>query len=113
MEVLDKIIIATDFTTTPGARYKKDGEFSGEEFLENILLPKFENAVNNNSLLLIDLDKVWGYPSSFVSGSFGKLSQLKGANLVLKHILFKSEDNITRLEKIKAEIENPIKNDSE
>ena len=113
MEIHNKIIIAADFTTTPGARYKKDGEFSGQEFLEKILLPKFEEVVKSNSLLLIDLDKVWGYPSSFVSGSFGKLSQMKGADLVLKHVKFKSDDNSTRLEKIIAEIKNPIKNEME
>lgn len=109
MEIKDKIIIATDFTTTPGARYRKDGDFSGEEFLEEILLKKFEKAVAENYILLIDLDKVWGYPSSFVSGSFGKLSISKGADLVIKHISFKSDENPIRLEKVINEIKNPRK----
>ena len=107
MEVKDRIVIATDFTTTPGARYRKDGDFSGEEFLEDMLLPKFEKAVSDGYILWIDLDKVWGYPSSFVSGSFGKLSVAKGADSVLKHINFKSDENPIRLEKILAEIKNP------
>jgi len=107
MEVKDKIVIATDFTTTPGARYRKDGDFSGEQFLEEILLSKFEKAVSENYILLIDLDKVWGYPSSFVSGSFGKLSISKGSELVMKHIQFKSDENPIRLEKIINEIKNP------
>lgn len=109
MKIEDKIIIAKDFSQTPGARYRQDGEFSGEEFLEEILLPKFSKAVENKYLLLIDLDKVWGYPSSFVSGSFGKLSIQYGADVLLKHIKFKSEDNAFRLEKIIKEIEKPSK----
>ena len=109
MNVKDKIIIATDFAATPGARYRKDGEYSGEQFLEEILLPKFDKAVDENYILLIDLDKVWGYPSSFVSGSFGKLSLIKGANLVLNHISFKSDENPIRLETIIREIKNPRK----
>lgn len=109
MEIKDKIIIATDFAATPGARYRKDGEFSGEQFLEDLLLPKFEKAQAENYILLIDLDKVWGYPSSFVSGSFGKLSLLKGSDIVLNHIQFKSDENPIRLEKIIFEIKSPIK----
>lgn len=109
MEIKDKIIIATDFATTPGARYRKDGAFSGEQFLEEILINKFEKAVEGNYILQIDLDKVWGYPSSFVSGSFGKLSIAKGADLVLKHISFKSDENPVRLEKVIFEIKNPRK----
>jgi hypothetical protein len=107
MEIKDIIVIAKDFSDHPGARYKKDGEFSGEQFLEEILLPKFEKAVAENYILLVDLDKVFGYPSSFVSGSFGKLSVDKGSDLVLKHIQFKSEENPLRLEKIVKEIDDP------
>jgi len=109
MEIKDKIVIEIDFTTTPGARYRTDGDFSGEQFLEEILLPKFEKAVAGNYKLLIDLDKVWGYPSSFVSGSFGKLSLAKSSELVLKHIEFKSDDNPIRLEKVINEIKSPRK----
>ena len=72
-------------------------------------MPKFNEAVANNYLILMDLDEVWGYPSSFVSGSFGKLSIGKGSELVLKHIKFKSEENSTRLEKILSEIKKPRK----
>jgi hypothetical protein len=109
METKDKIVIAKDFATTPGARYRRDGKFSGEEFLEDLLLPKFEKAVTEGYILEIDLDGVWGYPSSFVSGSFGKLSVSKGADQVLKHIKFKSDENPMRLERILHEIRNPKK----
>lgn len=102
-----KIKISEDFTDTPGARDRIDGDFSGEVFLENLLLPKFEKAVSENCLLVIDLEGAWGYPSSFISASFGKLSVLKGKKIVLKHIKFVSEDNPARIDKFTNEIINP------
>ncbi len=107
MEIKDKIIIAKDFSDSPGARYREDGDFSGQEFLETLLLPKFEKAVEGNYVVLIDLDGVWGYPSSFISGSFGKLSLEKGSDKVLAHIEFKSEESETRLREIVEEIKKP------
>lgn len=107
MEIGDKITIASDFSDHPGARYKKDGEFSGEEFLSNILLPKFELAVKSGYKICIDLDGVFGYPSSFVSGSFGKLSLDKGADEVLRYIHFESKENPLRIDKIICEIKDP------
>lgn len=107
MKIKEKIFIAKDFSDSPGARYKEDGEYSGQAFLENILQGAFEKAVSGDYKILIDLDGVWGYPSSFISGSFGKLSIDKGADLVLKHIEFKSEDSETRLQEIIKEIKNP------
>lgn len=107
MEIKDEIIIAKDFSDHVGARYKREGPFSGELFLETILLPKFEKAVQGGYVLFVDLDKGFGYPSSFVSGSFGKLSLEKGADLILKHIKLKSDDNPLRIDKIIDEIKDP------
>lgn len=109
MEVKDRIKISDDFSKTPGARYRDEGEFSGQQFLEELLKPKFEKAVNENYLLQIDLDDVWGFPSSFISGSFGKLSIDKGSEIILKHIIFKSDQNKMRVEKIINEIRSPRK----
>lgn len=109
MEIKDTIDIGKDFTDHPGARYKTDGEWSGERFLEELLLPKFKKALKGNYLLLINLDNLTGCPSSFVSGSFGKLSLDKSANVVEKHLRFKSEYNPVRLEKILKEIREPTK----
>ncbi len=110
MEIKDTLIIATEFSKTPGARYLKDGSnYSGETFLHNFLLPRFNKAVEGGYILKIVLDGVLGYPSSFVSGSFGKLSIEKTASLLLKHIVFESDDNPLRKEKIIFEINNPRK----
>lgn len=107
MEINDTLVIATEFKDNPGARDREDGPNSGQEFLEDILLLRFNRAVEQNYILLIDLDGVWGYPSSFVSGSFGKLSMERGADLLLKHLRFKSDRNPIRIEKVLNEIKNP------
>ncbi len=105
------IDIKTDFSDSPGARYRKDGPHSGEEFFEDLLKPKFEEAVRNRVKLIINLDGVWGYPSSFVSGSFGKLSLEKGKEAVLYTIVFISNESETRKSRIITEIEHPTKRD--
>lgn len=102
-----RICVREDFSDSPGARYKKDGPYSGEQFYEELLLPKYKEAREKNLKLVIDLDGVWGYPSSFVSGSFGRLSIAYGAKEVLDTIRFLSEESSTREERIKMEVLKP------
>ena len=52
--------VAKDFSDALGGRYCKDGAFSGEEFYENYLLPRFEKALEKNTALVVNLDNVWG-----------------------------------------------------
>ena len=94
------INIKNDFSDSPGARYRKDGPNSGQQF---------EEAKQRGVKLEINLDGVWGYPSSFVSGSFGKLSIEYSANVVLDTIAFISTESETRKERIIEEIKNPTK----
>ncbi|WP_276496692.1 STAS-like domain-containing protein [Pontibacter litorisediminis] len=68
-----KISIAKDFTRTPGSRYKKEGEFSGELFRETILKDAVREAIKKNEKLTIILDGVAGYGTSFLEESFGGL----------------------------------------
>ena len=70
-----------------------------------------KNGQYEQYILEIDLDGVWGYPSSFVSGSFGKLSVKYDSKTVLKYIQFKSDESSIRKEKIISDIQNPRKND--
>lgn len=111
MEIKDTIVIAKDFTDDPGAREEKDGLNSGEIFYKELLLPKYLKAVEENYRILIDLDGVFGYPSSFVSGSFGALSIKYGSEQVLKHLRFKSDRRPIRKDKIIFEINNPERKD--
>ena len=50
--------VVNDFCETPGPRFKSEGNFSGEEFRNEILEPKFLLARKNNEKLIIKLDGV-------------------------------------------------------
>lgn len=67
------INIANEYTKTPGGRFKSEGEFSGEDFRDGILLPKYLEAVKHNQILCINLDGGYGYGSSFLEEAFGGL----------------------------------------
>jgi len=107
MEMVCSIVIATEFSDAPGARYYTDGPKSGQEFYETLLKTRFEQALDLNGYLLIDFDNVWGYPSSFIGGAFGRLSQEFGADVVLKHLQYKSDRNPLIIDKVVSEIRKP------
>jgi hypothetical protein len=105
MKRTDTIVIATDFTDAPGARYRKDGPKSGEEFLEDMLRDRFIAARVAGGILFIDLDGTWGYASSFVSGAFGGLAKQFGATDVREHLDFKSDEDPLLIQRIYTEID--------
>lgn len=80
------ISIANDFSITPGSRYIKEGPFSGEEFRNKILKPKFDEALENRKKLTINLDGTLGYGTSFLEESFGGLARLYDPKKVLENI---------------------------
>lgn len=63
------ISIAKDFSERPAGRYLTDGKFSGQAFREKLLLP---NLIDGQTLV-VELDGVRGYPSSFLEEAFGGL----------------------------------------
>ena len=65
--------ISTEFSDTPGPRYKSEGAHSGEEFRTNILSRMVRDAIQSGDTLVIDLDGVQGYGTSFLEESFGGL----------------------------------------
>ncbi len=69
----DMTIYVREFTLTPGPRLEEDGNYSGEEFREKYLLPRFREAVKKNIRLNVNLEKTKGYASSFLEEAFGGL----------------------------------------
>lgn len=63
-----KNIKVKDFSKYPGPRYIRLGDFSGEEFRDNILIPALQ--IDNVS---VDFGGVYGYGSSFLEEAFGGL----------------------------------------
>ena len=95
-----KINIAKDFSETPGPRYKKDGEYSGEQFREEVLLPVFRKCEEGDKLV-VDLDGGYGYPSSFLEEAFGGLARLYHKDQVLSKLIFISTEEPSLIETIK------------
>lgn len=86
---MDEFInIAKDFSTKLGGRC--EGQFSGERFYNEILKPKFIQASNTNTRLIINLDGVRGYGSSFLDQSFGELAREFGLENVKSILTFKT-----------------------
>ena len=107
------IKVINDFTNTPGARYEYQGPFSGEQFRNEILYPKFIEAEKNHEELIVDLDGGYGYGSSFLEESFGglvrKLSSENYKNIKnVKKIKIISYDNPVWTEKISNYIDAAI-----
>lgn len=63
-----QINIANDFTPYPAGRYRDDGDFSGEAFREDLLIPALKSGD-----LEVTLDGVMGLGSSFLEEAFGGL----------------------------------------
>jgi hypothetical protein len=96
--------VAKEFTDTPGPRSREEGEHSGQEFLDTLLKPKFQQAISQGTKLLVDLDQTEGYATSFLEAAFGGLAREFGAETVLQHIEFKSDDEPYLIEEIKRYI---------
>lgn len=64
-----ELAIARDFSPFPGGRTRKDGDFSGAVFRDNVLKP----ALEAHSAVTLVLDGVAGLPSSFWEEVFGGL----------------------------------------
>ena len=104
------IKIATVFHKMPmGRYYPKDGEYTGDRFRKECLEPNF----NKYDKLIIDLDDLYGCPSSFREEAFGGLARIFGIQEVLEKVEFKTTDFPELIEVIKNDIldaknKNPI-----
>ena len=100
-----KINIVKDFSDTPGGRTISEGEFSGELFREQLLLPKYTEAIE------IDFDGAFGYPPSFLDEAFGGLVKILKKKSLLDNIVIISNDDLTierRIKKYVADAEKEI-----
>ena len=68
-----QLSIANDFSKTPGVRYPEEGEFSGQQFREDFLEPKVDEAISKEDNLERDLDGTSGLGPSFLEEAFGGL----------------------------------------
>lgn len=97
-----KICISSDFSETPGARYRSEGDYSGEEFRDELLAPQFVAARKLGEKLIIDMDGGYGYPTSFLEEAFGGLARKYGAKEVFEVLEFISNDEPSLIDEIKG-----------
>ena len=84
-----KIKISKDFSLTPkGRSHPQDGKYTGELFRTEFLEPIF----NKYDKIIIDLDGLYGCPSSFREEAFGGLARVFGSNTVLSKLEFIAKD---------------------
>lgn len=102
--VMKIIRIAKDFSETPGPRAQDEGDFSGEQFLQEILRPAYIQAVQDGSTLTVDLDGTEGYATSFLEATFGGLAREFDAAEINSVIKFKSDDEPFLINEIKQYI---------
>ena len=95
-----KYRISTEYTDTPGPRYRIQGDFSGEDFREVVLVPLLTKAKELNEKIEINLDGAFGYPSSFLEESFGGLVRKYKDNSIRKYFSFICTDEPSLLDEI-------------
>ena len=85
-----KIIkVAKDYAERVKGRYHpKDGQNTGQRFREELIQPIFEQF----DKIIIDLDDMYGCPSSFREEAFGGLAREYGKKAVLSKLEFICND---------------------
>lgn len=71
---MKNINIAEEFSKAPAGRYIADGPYSGQGFRQEILVP----ALRADGEVVVELDGVEGYGSSFLEEAFGGLVREEG-----------------------------------
>lgn len=100
------INIGKDYSKYPAGRYYDDGDFNGQKFREQVLVP---SLVENDSIT-IQLDDTRGYDSSFLEEAFGGLVREMKIDLdsILRKLTLVSDDEF-----LKAEILSYMKDEWE
>lgn len=79
------IKISKDFSNVPkGRHHPDDGPYTGQRFREEFIEPIFDQY----DKIVIDLDDLYGCPSSFREESFGGLARKFGSEIVLRKLDF-------------------------
>lgn len=107
METKENIIInIKDYSLSPGPRYAEQGCSSGEDFYHKVLNKKFAEAYQNGLKLIVVLDGVDGYASSFLDEAFGNLVYDFGVNVVDSILIIESQEEPEWINMIKTSTYN-------
>ncbi len=70
------IDVAKDFSRYPAGRVPEDGDNNGTRFREHILVPALKDAQRNHTTVVVDIDGVRSFGSSFLEEAFAGLIHL-------------------------------------
>ena len=102
--------VAKDFTRTPGFRYQTQSPgTSGEEFRDNLLEPRYIEALESNQKLQVVLDGTDGYLTSFLEEAFGGLQEKHQGVKILDVIEVISNDEKHWIGDINRYVESALK----
>lgn len=71
------ISISQGFSDVPAGRFLTDGNWTGQKFREEILVPALKKADKAHPVI-VDINDVEGYGSSFLEEAFGGLVRKEG-----------------------------------
>lgn len=93
--------IGRDFSDVPSGRYPEDGNFNGERFRKEFLVP----LLREFDRVSVILDNTEGFGSSFLEEAFGGLIREEGFRLadILPKLVLVSERDRTKRYKRKIE----------
>lgn len=103
MEEQKITIVIAGYSKSPGPRYCRQGDDSGEDFYHKILNDKFKEAFEKKLKLEINLDGPDGYASSFLDEAFGNLVFDFGLDNVQSRVQIISEEEPEWIEMIEKE----------
>jgi hypothetical protein len=69
--------LAADFSRYLGGRYRADGPWSGQQFRDELLVRRFDEARAQAAKLVVVLDGLAAVPSSFMEEAFGGLLRVR------------------------------------
>ena len=88
MEAKLHISIAKEFSPYPAGRDDNDGDFNGERFRKLLLLPLVREAISKKIKLIVSLEGMQSFGSSFLEEAFGGLIRKEGIDKAsLKRVL--------------------------
>ena len=80
-----------DFSQSPGPRFMEQGASSGEQFYNEALSKWFKEALSQGKTLVVVLDGTYGYLTSFLDESFGRLVYYNSADTVRNNLKIVSQ----------------------
>jgi hypothetical protein len=97
--------IASSFSKFPAGRSKEDGPFNGARFRDEILIPALKDAAASGDKLVVELDGVVGYSSSFLEEVFGGVARSHSlpADVLKNALVIKATDVAYQPAKLDAE----------